>query len=92
MPSGTRGEVFADFVAAHPVWVRNLPSSDEMKPTWHIAGPRMPRIAPVSPTSVSPCGYIIHSDGAETALARTRSGPVCRFCTRWLETLERDER
>ena len=92
MAPGTRGEVFADYDASHPVWIRNSPSAGEMRPEWHIAGPRMPRIAPVSPTSVSPCGFIIHADASETTRDMTGKRNACGFCTRWLEALGWEDR
>ena len=87
--NSARGEVFADFEPGRAIWAQNSPSAKEMRPLQHIIGPRMPRISPVSPSHVSPCGAILYSDG----LARQRSvadGDRCGFCERWLEQFLQD--
>lgn len=91
MANEARGDIFADFDSRSALWARNRPSAGEMEPRWHIVGPQMPRVAPVSPSHISPCGQMLHSDGLES----NRSGQMtpaekCGTCERWLEAINWD--
>jgi len=88
--SSARGEAFADFEPSRAVWAQNSPSAKEMQPLEHIIGPRMPRISPVSPSHVSPCGAILYSDGLTKRRGAEANSDRCGFCERWLEQLSRE--
>jgi hypothetical protein len=59
------------------------------KSGWHIVGPRLPRIAPVSPSSVSPCGTLLYSDDLDTTT--TRPDAACHFCAAFLDSRARQK-
>jgi hypothetical protein len=75
-------ELFTDLTAANAVWGRDRRGAAP----WHLLGPRLPRIAPVSPRLIIPCGgEALHSDSLETSkdpAVETR----CSFCHRFLES------
>lgn len=73
-------ELFADFDPAHPVWGR-----DNRSGHWHLLGPTLPRIAPVSPRIITPCGAeALYADSTKTS-ANPDIKQRCRACQRFLE-------
>jgi hypothetical protein len=77
------GTLFDDLDPDGPIhWGRNRNAPGQQD--WHLVGPRMPRIAPVSPTYLSPCGAILYGDSMEMRRKAPAQGG-CGFCARFLE-------
>lgn len=80
-------EIFGSYDPSVPnVWGRNL-HQESSKSYFHILGPLLPRLAPVSPVHVAPCGSLVYSDGIETMRVKENPGTFvdtkgwCRQCT-----------
>jgi hypothetical protein len=91
--------VFEGFTSANLVWGHDG-GDGEHPDEWHIIGPRMPRISPVSPTNIAPCGYALSSDSMRNTHRRTMNAapgafpevPKCHFCATFAEQLAHAER
>ena len=77
--------LFEDFEPASAVWGRDTRSG-----LWHILGETLPRIAPVSPRVITPCGRAaLYADGLKTSKSPP-SDRRCHFCQTFLEQRQRD--
>ena len=87
--------VFGGYTSADLVWGHDLGDHDHAD-AWHIVGPRMPRVSPVSPTYITPCGYTLAADAMHDRIVpapvASPAVPICRFCATFAEQLAHAER
>jgi hypothetical protein len=66
---------------------------------WHVIGEKLPRIAPVSPQHITPCGNTLNADTMDAVSSprwsiwqTTEEAHVCPFCREFVQQRAQQKR